>query len=138
MSPREQPQNRIKTIITEVADSEKIEMHSQTNDSGISYVETKEINHDQYKFIQEQVKDLQHYRGLRDKYARRVFIFMCIWSGFVFAILITKGLSARHFTLSDTVLTTLVGGTTVSVVGLVGFMMQGLFHSNGSNGSKQK
>lgn len=82
--------------------------------------------------LKEQITDVAHYRDLRSKYASRVFGFMWIWAAFVLVILLIRGFFPNCFTLSDVVLTTLVGGTTISVVGLVGFMMQGLFHSNNS------
>lgn len=81
------------------------------------------------RLLEEQIRDLIHYRDLRKLYASRVFYFMCIWSALVFAIVIFRAFNADDFILSDIVLTTLIGGTTVSVIGLVGFMMQGLFHS---------
>lgn len=86
----------------------------------------------QVSLIREQIKDIPHYRALREEYAGKVFWFMCVWSGLAFLIIIAKGVLNAfgiNFDISDVVLTTLVGGTTVSVIGLVGFMMQGLFHS---------
>lgn len=94
--------------------------------------ESISLAQDQRNLMQERIKDTIHYRELRKTYAWRVFLFICCWSVAVLLILLSKGFFSSYFELSDIVLTTLVGGTTVSVVGLVGFMMQGLFHSYGS------
>ena len=88
------------------------------------------------QLIAEQINDIRHYRELRKEYASKVFKFMCAWSGLMFTILLFKGFMGNCFELSDTVLVTLTGGTTVSVIGLVGFMMQGLFHSKNSKENK--
>lgn len=131
--------SKIKEIIADSASEEHKEATSPQTEktSRMVAAESQMISGDQDEYLQEQIEDLKHYRELRNKYARCVFVFMCVWAGIMFLILIMKGWWGQCFTLSDTILTTLVGGTTVSVIGLVGFMMQGLFHSNGSH-RKQK
>lgn len=114
-------------IIAKVASSE-IEL--QPKEIISEQCEVSEYQKASTQLLREQVTDVSHYRELRNTYAFRVFIFMCCWSSAVFLILMLKGFFPHCFLISDMVMTTLVGGTTISVVGLVGFMMQGLFHSN--------
>lgn len=67
------------------------------------------------------------YRVLRGKYARAVFWLMCCWMGAVILLLAASGSSWFKFELSDTVLTTLVAGTTGNIIGLFGIVMWSLF-----------
>jgi len=98
--------------------------------------EQKDLSDQQTEALKEEIKDIRHYRDLRKKYADRVFGFMCIWCGLVFLILIANAAVHEYFHVETSVLCTLIGGTTVSVIGLVGFMMQGLFRTNGTNRKK--
>jgi hypothetical protein len=83
-----------------------------------------------YRHKEELLVDLVHYRELRKMFGNRVFFFMCVWCAIVFAIVIMAGCRGWFdFKLADGVLITLIGGTTASVIGLVGFVIQGLFHS---------
>lgn len=91
--------------------------------------EMLDLDNESRLLLKEQISDLTNYRELRKQYAARVFLFLCTWSLLVFAIVLTRAFASSYFILSDIVLTTLIGGTTISVIGLVGFMMQGLFHS---------
>lgn len=103
------------------------------------------LEREQWREIHERCEDVKANRELRKEYASKVYVFMCIWCGLVFLIVILDALTYTptngslkdlSFQLSPPVLTTLIGGTTVSVIGLVGFMMQGLFRSNGSKDTK--
>ncbi|WP_294591786.1 hypothetical protein [uncultured Rikenella sp.] len=132
--------SKIKEIIADSASEEQKEATSPETRRDTSMIEdeSRELSSDRDEYLQQLIEDLKHYRKLRNRYAGCVFVFMCFWAVIMFSMLFIKGFLGQCFTLSDTILTTLVGGTTVSVIGLVGFMMQGLFHSNGANGSKQK
>jgi hypothetical protein len=59
-------------------------------------------------------------------YAKNTFRFMCIYCFFAATILITKGFCPR-FGLSNKVLQILVGSTAVTVIGLVGMVLTGVF-----------
>lgn len=102
----------------------------------MSQDEARSLEAQKDQLLAEQIKDIGHYRELRKKYAYKVFVFMCVWSGLTFAILMVKRFMAEAFHLNDTVLVTLTGGTTVSVIGLVGFIIQGLFNSKNNNSIK--
>ncbi len=75
----------------------------------------------------ELTEDIRHFRGLRERYARKAYWFMVVWCVGVALVVIAQGLGIWSFSLPVAALTTLIGGTTVSVVGLVGFILQGLF-----------
>lgn len=59
--------------------------------------------------------------------ANKAFSFMCFYSGTVALFLMLRGLSGKKFDLSDAVLQILVGSTAVTVIGLVGMVLTGVF-----------
>jgi hypothetical protein len=59
-------------------------------------------------------------------YADRAFTFMCVYCGVVGLMLFASG-NPGGFWLSDTVLSYLVGSTAVTVIGLVGMVLTGIF-----------
>lgn len=60
-------------------------------------------------------------------YAMNSFRFMCFYCGFVGIILIAAGYKLYNFSLSDDVLQIMVGSTAVTVIGLVGMVLTGVF-----------
>ena len=102
---------------------------SDSVDDEIKRIELANFEKSRNEHLKEIINDIVHYRELRKEYAGKVFVFMCVWSGLMFLILIIKGFFKNNFDLDNTVLITLAGGTTVSVIGLVGFIIQGLFNS---------
>lgn len=112
-----------------ISDSAKSVQNQQPAENRLNDEECREIENIKRRLLEEEIRDIVDYRDLRNKYANRVFWFMCVWSALTFAVLVTKGFW-ECFDLNDTVLVTLTGGTTVSVIGLVGFIIQGLFNSN--------
>ncbi len=63
-------------------------------------------------------------------YANRAYIFMCIYCTVVTLIIVAHGLKQwlfAHFFLPDNVLDFLVGSTAVTVIGLVGMVLTGIF-----------
>lgn len=80
-------------------------------------------------------------RKMRESYANKVFWFMVAYATAMFYLLICAGtkciwfFGSIDFSLPDIVLTTISGTTAVAVVGLVGFVVKGLFirPSNGTN-----
>ena len=112
-----------------------IDIDSDVTAHATTQYEASYLDELQKALLGQQIKDIIHYRELRKKYANRVFFFMCIWSALSFLILLFHG-CCKWFHLSDTILVTLTGGTTVSVIGLVGFIIQGLFNSKNNNSIK--
>jgi hypothetical protein len=66
-------------------------------------------------------------RKLRWKYARWVFCYLVCYSVFVGGILVLSGFGICGFQMSEAVLSTLVGSTAVSAIGLVLAVTTGLF-----------
>jgi len=75
----------------------------------------------------QEIEDRKSNRKLREKYANKMFWYMCIWSVVVFLILICSGLQWCYFQLDKWVLVTLIGSTTVSVFAIVRAIIEGLF-----------
>ena len=87
---------------------------------------------EEVSYLKERVTDLQHYRELRKLYGGLVYGFMVVWSLLVFAVIFAQGLRIGGFPLEVPTITTLIGGTTISVIGLVGFIVRGLFPTPGN------
>lgn len=59
--------------------------------------------------------------------ANRAFTFMCCYSGGVLGLLLLSGSHFKDFLLPDQVQSFLVGSTAVTVIGLVGMVLTGVF-----------
>ena len=57
-------------------------------------------------------------------------MFLAVWCAGLFLILLFHGFSLWGFNLSQVTVVALVGGTTISAIGLVGFIVKGLFGSS--------
>lgn len=65
--------------------------------------------------------------GLIEPYAGRAFNFMCVYSGFVGSVLLLDPFNISGFEMDPTVQAYLVGSTAVTVIGLVGMVLTGVF-----------
>jgi hypothetical protein len=83
----------------------------------------------------EQVKAKKTYDDVRadlmEPYANKVFGFLISYCLFVGAILVLQGFRIWGFDLSDTVMAVIAGSTAASAIGLVGFVVSGLFRAKG-------
>lgn len=68
--------------------------------------------------------------SLMEPYANKVYLFLVSYCCFVGACLLLQGFSLGGFRLSDTVMAVIAGSTAVSAIGLVGFVVSGLFKAN--------
>ena len=75
----------------------------------------------------QEIEDRISNRKLREKYADKMFQYMCIWSFIVILILILSGFQFFSFQLDKWVLVTLIGSATVSVFAIVRAIIEGLF-----------
>ncbi len=75
----------------------------------------------------EEIENLKSYRELREKYARRVWYFLCFYTSSVFILIILNALFGTCVNVPVSVLVTLAGSTAVAAIGLVGIVAQGLF-----------
>lgn len=64
---------------------------------------------------------------LMKRYANKVFRFLVGYCMFVGLCLLLQGFHALGFNLSDTVMAVISGSTAASAIGLVGFVVNGLF-----------
>lgn len=74
-------------------------------------------------------KDSEENRNLRGAYATKVYRYLIAFSVASLTVLIFEGWHLWRFDLPDPVIVTLVGSTAVAAIGLVGFVVQGLFRS---------
>jgi len=77
--------------------------------------------------IKQEIVDTKVDRKLRIDLSKRVFCYLISYSIFSGILIILEGFSILDFDLPDVVLTAVVGGTAVSAIGLVGFVVQGLY-----------
>lgn len=94
------------------------------------FVETADENF----ALKEEVGRLRIYNGTRQlldelikPFAERAFWFMCSYCGFAAVVLVAHGFHILNFNLPDQVLGYLVGSTAVTVIGLVGMVLTGVF-----------
>jgi hypothetical protein len=97
---------------------------------------------DKYKTEQEQSLYKTRVRGLsqdideRKKYAHRTFCLIAGWLVAVYALILLEGFEGTpgsHFSLDKTVLITVVGTTTASVLGIFIVVMHYLFPAKGQD-----
>ncbi|MDP8208959.1 MAG: hypothetical protein P9L92_20015 [Candidatus Electryonea clarkiae] len=77
--------------------------------------------------LQAEITDLKLLTDLRKDYASKVFTFLVWWTIGVAGIIALSGFKIDDFVLPESALTALIGSTTISAIGLVGFIVQGLF-----------
>lgn len=90
------------------------------------------------KVMSEVHKDLESNRALREEFGRNAFRYLFVISGVVFVFLFIHLFRTKDWNgLPDSVLLTLSGGTFASAVGLVGFVVKGLFGAHHSQDQKK-
>lgn len=77
--------------------------------------------------LQAEIDDLVQDRDQRRTYANRLFWLIAVWLVVIGLIVLLHGFSHVPFTLSGAVLTTLIGSTTASVLGLFAIVANYLF-----------
>ena len=66
-------------------------------------------------------------REQRKTYSLRLFVLICVWISVVFGIVIAHGCESVAFRLDQAELVTLIGSTTVNVIGLFAIVARYLF-----------
>jgi hypothetical protein len=74
------------------------------------------------------IRELAGFIEIRKEYTKKTYWFFALWCISVFIILILGGFSLCGFFLPASVLSVLVGSTTVSVIGLVAIIGRGVFN----------
>ena len=72
-------------------------------------------------------------RRLRYRYAKAVYQYLCGYSIGAAVMTVASGFKIFGFTLPDAVLTMIVGSTAAAAIGLVGFVVSGLFKNTDRN-----
>jgi len=84
----------------------------------------------------QEIEDRKSNRKLREKYANKMFWYMCKWSIFVFLILICSGFKWCDFQLDKWVLITLIGSATIGDFTIVRAIIEGIFKNKNENSFK--
>lgn len=75
----------------------------------------------------------------RKEYADRIFCLVKWWLVGIFVIIIAQGVGSKlGFNLSDKVLVTLIGGTTINVLGIFAIVANYIFYRPKSDNGKRK
>lgn len=82
---------------------------------------------DEINKLKQSNKTSEVLNDLVEPYANRAFIFMCCYCGIVALLLIASGWKIGGFELPSGVLEVLTGSTAVTVFGLVGMVLTGIF-----------
>lgn len=92
------------------------------------------INSEEKEELRDQLRELRRkfdthdaLNKLIEPYAKKAYRFMCCYSSAVGVVLLLNGFQAWGFHLDESVLDFLVGSTAVTVVGLVGMVLTGIF-----------
>ena len=78
---------------------------------------------------QQFVKDKELERELRKQYANEVLKYLWTYSKFVAVVIFVNGFCTPYWNIDNYVVVVLAGSTAVAAIGLVGFVVQGLFRS---------
>ena len=81
----------------------------------------------EFRAAQEHINDQISDRTLREKYAHRLFWFLCSYNTIVLLIVMMQGFPSCPFELSEIVLATLVGSNAIAAFGLVSTVSKGQF-----------
>lgn len=77
--------------------------------------------------LQQDWRDKEANRKLRNEYAGKVFDYLLAYTFGAFILILLEGSGIGGFDLPDAALVVVVGSTAVSAIGLVGFVVSGLF-----------
>lgn len=78
--------------------------------------------------LREDIENLRQDREQRKQFAERIFFSVKSYMVCIIFLLFVQGFHILYFSLSDTVLVTLLGTTTINVIGIFAFVARYLFH----------
>lgn len=82
---------------------------------------------DEADYEKQQARGIKILNDLMEKFADRIFYFMCAYCGFAGALLLVNATGIFTRPISDSVFHFLVGSTAVTVIGLVATVVSGIF-----------
>lgn len=75
----------------------------------------------------QRIKDLKSDRAFREEYAPKIYNLIAFWLAVIILLLLLEGCSGIPFDIGDNILVTLIGGFSVSVVGLLTIVITYIF-----------
>lgn len=122
------PEFSIKENFNEKSDKKIIGDLDQLNN-------TQEVFHQEYifKIITSVNNRYNDNTKLRKQYALWMYIFLSIFTIFVFIIIFFQGFKFNHFHLNKNVMMILVGTSIIAVIGMVKIVLHGLFVTREEN-----
>jgi len=93
-----------------------LEVHE---DDPVANAEERQSNQDDL----DRKQDREH----REKFAHRGWVTIIIWLGFVALLIILQGFKAWGFNLDDSIVLTIIGATTASIIGMHVVVLNYLF-----------
>lgn len=114
------PEHDLATVKPDISDSAPADSETKARYDD----ETRSL---EFAHLREAVKSLKQDREQRKTYGNRLFKLVVVWLCVVAIILILAGFKIGQFELPTSVLATLIGGATASVIGLFAIVATYLF-----------
>lgn len=121
-------------LLKELQDDNKKKEKSQEESTNLTKDDEKKLRLEAYKIqndiSREELEGKQQDRTLRKELGNKIYDFVSFYMFFVFFILVLSGIRCNSFTLSDTVLITILGTTTANVIGVLIIVATYYFNKN--------
>lgn len=132
MPPSDRPPGRDPSIIRNApTEPDRVDLDADQSKRYLEMVGELSAENERLRADVENLKGQQTYDDVRTRmmepYAGKVFNFLVGYCGFVGVIILLSGFKIGGFEISDTVLSVIAGSTAASAIGLVGFVVSGLF-----------
>ncbi len=136
MQDEPQPQAEQPKISVEDMDNalDRLSPEPSTNEQTLTFYDRlREVGLENFQLkltvpeLEQKLKTKDILDGLIEPYAKKAFIFMCMYCGFVGSVLLLDSFKICGFDMDPTVQAYLVGSTAVTVIGLVGMVLTGIF-----------
>ena len=143
MPPRTKPSVRDPSIIGGApTEPDRQDFNAAESQQYLEIVAQLSAENEQLRADNERLKGQQTYDDVRarmmEPYASKVFRFLIGYCVFVGLIILLAGFRIAGFAISDTVLGIIAGSTAASAIGLVGFVVSGLFGSTKTTGKPRR
>lgn len=132
MPPSAKPPRRDPSIIRNApTEPDPLDLNADQSQRYLELVGELSAENERLRADIENLKGQQTYDDVRTRmmepYAGKVFRFLICYCAFVGMIILLSGFKTGGFAISDTVLGIIAGSTAASAIGLVGFVVSGLF-----------
>lgn len=113
-------------------DDEKDELQTSIKENESSAIREKYLEQKwktENELLIEELESHKQDRDQRKDFALKIFVFVSFYMFGVFFLLMLSGTECNRFHLSDSVLLTLLGTTTATIIGVFNFVARYLFHN---------